>query len=420
MATGLITKQRVDALCPGAKDIFLWDTGVKGFGVKITPKGTRTYIYQYRMGGRGSKVRRYTIGLHGAWTPDAARKEARKIAQMVDQGIDPATEKQKKQRDDVTLAFSAYAERFIDEYLRSEWQGGFDLAEGLLKRFAIPTFRQRPISAITRADISSLMDKLADRPASRRNTFTVIRKLFRWAVNRGDLQMSPIQDMEPPPAPASRDRTLSDDELGQVWLAAETQGYPFGDFVKFLILTGQRREEVSQLQWSEIDQRNAMWTIPSQRAKNGLAHDVPLTEEAIKILGGIAARTKSAKPGAWPKRGFVFTSTGKKGITGYSVAKRQLDEQISGAGAGDDSKRREAMNPWRFHDLRRTLATGMQKLDVRFEVTEAILNHRSGATNGVAGVYQRHNWASEKRVALDRWSTHVANILQKSSGTTLE
>ena len=113
MATGLITKQRVDALIPGPKDDFLWDTGVKGFGLKITPKGTRTYIYQYRMGGRGSKVRRYTIGLHGAWTPDAARKEARKVAQMVDQGIDPSTEKQKKQRDDATLAFSAYAEPLI-------------------------------------------------------------------------------------------------------------------------------------------------------------------------------------------------------------------------------------------------------------------------------------------------------------------
>ena len=412
MATGLITKQRVDALTPGPKDDFLWDTGVKGFGLKITPKGTRTYIYQYRMGGRGSKVRRYTIGLHGAWTPDAARKEARKVAQMVDQGIDPATEKQKKQHDDATLAFSAYAERFIDEYLRSEWKGGFDLAEGLLKRFAIPTFRQRPISSITRADISSLMDKLADRPASRRNMFTVVRKLFRWAVNRGDLALSPIQDMEPPPAPASRDRTLSDDELGRVWLAAEAQGYPFGDFVKFLILTGQRREEVSQMQWSEVDQRNGSWTIPSHRSKNGLAHDVPLPEAAVKILEGIAAQTKNIKPGNWPKRGFVFTSTGKKGITGYSVAKRDLDEQISDAKSEGNTKQSEPLAPWRFHDLRRTLATGMQRLDVRFEVTEAILNHRSGVTNGIAAVYQRHNWALEKRVALDRWSAHINKVLK--------
>lgn len=411
MATGLITKQRVDALNPGPKDIFLWDTGVKGFGVKITPTGTRTYIYQYRMGGRGSKVRRYTIGLHGAWTPDAARKEARKVAQMVDQGIDPATEKQKKHRDDVTLAFAAYAERFIDEYLRSEWKGGFDLAEGLLKRFAIPAFRQRPISSITRADISSLMDKLADRPASRRNTFTVIRKLFRWAVNRGDLAISPIQDMEPPSAPASRDRTLSDDELGRVWRAAEAQGYPFGDFVRFLILTGQRREEVSQMQWAEIDQRQATWTIPSHRAKNGLAHDVPLSDAAVKILENISARAKGAKAGTWPKRGFVFTSTGNKGVTGYSVAKRDLDKKVTDAEETGEAQTHHAMAPWRFHDLRRTLATGMQRLDVRFEVTEAILNHRSGLTNGIAAVYQRHNWASEKRVALNRWAAHLEKTL---------
>ena len=411
MATGLITKQRVDALRPGPKDDFLWDTGLKGFGVKITPKGNRTYLYQYRMGGRGAKVRRYTIGLHGVWTPDAARKEARRIAQLVDQGVDPATEKSRKQREEVELGFSAYAERFIDEYLRSEWQGGFELAAGLLRRVAIPTFRHRPITAITRADISALMDKLADRPAARRNTFTVVRRLFRWAVNRGDIQLSPLQEMEPPPAPASRDRVLSGDELKWVWLAADTLGYPFGDFVKFLILTGQRREEVSQLEWSEIDQKSALWTIPAKRTKNGLAHDVPLSNGAMKILAAIATRSSETKAAAWPRNGFAFTANGKKGVTGYSVAKRQLDERIS-AEIGKENHNLSAFQPWRFHDLRPTLATGLQRLDIRFEVTEAILNHRSGLRGGVAGVYQRHNWAEEKRTALEKWNNKIDDMLK--------
>lgn len=408
MATGPITKKAVDALRPPSKDTFLWDSELKGFGIKLTPAGGRTYIYQYRLGGRGSKVRRYTIGAHGTWTPDSARKEARRLAHMVDQGIDPAAQKAEKHRATVELAFPAYAERFIDDYLQTEWPGAFELASGLLRREAIPAFRSKTVPTISRSDIAALMDRMASRPAARRNTFAVIRRLFRWAVNRGDLDVSPMTDMEAPTAPASRDRVLDDWELARIWQGAKRQGYPFGPFAQFLVLTGQRREEVSQLQWSELNRSKALWTLPSYRAKNSQTHDVPLSVGAIRILDAIAYQSVGGRRGVWPSKGFVFTASGKKGVTGYSVAKRTLDRIVAQTLTEDES-----VAAWRYHDLRRTLATGLQRLGVRFEVTEAVLNHTSGSKGSVAGVYQRHNWAAEKRIALRKWNVHVWRTLRE-------
>ena len=215
-------------------------------------------------------------------------------------------------------------------------------------------------------DVSALMDKLSDKPASRRNTFAVLRRLFRWAVNRGDIESSVLRDMDAPPAPASRDRVLSDEELARIWRGSDMLGYPFGPFVRLLMLTGQRREEVAGLDWAELDQKRGLWTIPAHRAKNRVVHDVPLSELAILCLDDLANRSADSNNGVrWPSGGLVFTTNGKIKVSGYSVAKRRLDGFVAADGAG-------SVPPWRFHDLRRSLATGLQRLGVRFEVTEAV------------------------------------------------
>ena len=102
MASGSITERAVDVAVAGS---FLWDTEVRGIGLKVTAAGAKSYVYQYRLDGRGTKVRRYAIGPHGPRTPDAARREARRLAQMVDTGVDPAAAKQARQRQLVDLAF---------------------------------------------------------------------------------------------------------------------------------------------------------------------------------------------------------------------------------------------------------------------------------------------------------------------------
>jgi integrase len=194
--------------------------------------------------------------------------------------------------------------------------------------------------------------------------------------------------MERPSGPASRDRVLEDWELKLVWQASHKLGSPFGPLVRLLILTGARREEVAGLSWAELREDAAMWHLPAERAKKGNPLDLPLTSLALQELAAL-----KGKGDKWPRKGLLFSTTGKTPVSGFSKAKARLDAEIAKLNEG------EALNAWRLHDLRRTLATGMQRLGVRFEVTEAILNHVSGAKSGVAGVYQRHNWADEKRTA---------------------
>ncbi len=93
-----ITKRQIDSIQPGAKDLFLWDTDIRGFGLKVTPAGTKTYLLQYRMGGRGHPTRRYSIGPHGPLTPDEARNMALELRAKIAKGIDPGRERAEGRR----------------------------------------------------------------------------------------------------------------------------------------------------------------------------------------------------------------------------------------------------------------------------------------------------------------------------------
>jgi integrase len=182
-----------------------------------------------------------------------------------------------------------------------------------------------------------------------------------------------------------RDRVLTDDEVAAVWRATEGGG-AFSGIVRMLILTGQRREEVGGMTWDELSEGLATWTIPASRAKNGIAHIVPLSEPVRELLQNIT-----------PSDDLLFA--GLRGVfKGWSKAKTALDA-------------RSGVTGWRLHDLRRTMATGLQRLGVRLEVTEQILNHVAGSRAGIVGVYQRHDFASEKRTALEAWGEHVMAVV---------
>ena len=257
---------------------------------------------------------------------------------------------------------------------------------------------------IDRADIRAVLKPVRKQVATASYLFAVLRRLFRWAVSEGDLERSPMEGMEPPPLPAKRDRVLDDKELALVWRASRMLGYPFGPLVRLLILTGARREEIAGLEWSELNRAAAMWALPADRAKNGVATQSPLSPPALFELDALAARTGRKED--WPRKGFVFSTTGETSVSGYSRAKKRLDKLVAALVAKE--KEPIIVEEWRFHDLRRTLATGLQRLGVRFEVTEAVLNHVGSSKSGVAGIYQRHDWATEKRSALNAWADHIA------------
>lgn len=406
MPLAKITKRTVDAAQPGPKEMFVWDEDLRGFGLRITPKGSKSYVLQYRMGGRESRAQRYTIGKHGSpWTPEGARKEAERLLILVKQRIDPVEADRQRRRQAVELAFDKYVQAFTETYLKRRWKQ-WQLGEGVLRREAVPVLRSKPLPRIQRSDLNQIWDRLHDRPAVARLTHATLRKLFRWAVSRGDLDRSPMEGMEAPPPVPARDRVLSDEELGLLWSALPDLGWPFEPYFKLLILTAQRRDEVARIDWSELSRAEKQWVLPGRRTKNSKAQQLPLSQMAIAVIDDVAGGE------SWPVKGLVFSTTGKTPISGFSKAKKRLDEKLSDA-LGD------RFTSWRAHDIRRTVATGLQRLGVRLEVTESVLNHVSGSRSGIVGVYQTWHWGPEKRSALQAWAEHVQSCIARHGHAAL-
>jgi integrase len=183
---------------------------------------------------------------------------------------------------------------------------------------------------------------------------------------------------------------LTDDELRTLWQASESLGGAYGGFVRFLMLTGQRRDEVAGMRRSEL--KGDLWTIPRERAKSGVAHDVPLSDPALRVLVDVPVIGTAE---------YVFTVTGETPITGYSGAKRRLDAALPG------------MPHWTFHDVRRSVASGLARLGTPVNVIESVLAHRGGAVSGVAAVYNRHSYLPEKRRALEAWAGHIMQLVDE-------
>ena len=232
------------------------------------------------------------------------------------------------------------------------------------------------------------------------------RAAYAWAMKRGVVRANPFADLPVPKSNGKRERVLSDGELGEIWRAAGDAAQPYGIIVRLLILTGQRRGEVAGMTWAELDEDLMTWTLPGSRTKNGAPHIVPLSQPARDILRALLGADLAEGRRAIQKRraegALVLPGLFGSPFAGWSKSKVALDKALLEIHAQSATPL-----PWSLHDLRRTVATGLQRLGVRLEVTEAVLNHISGSRAGIAGVYQRHDWADEKRYALEAWGAHV-------------
>jgi integrase len=268
------------------------------------------------------------------------------------------------------------------------------------------------VQEISRRDVVELLDSIVDegRGTTANRLLAAIRKLFNWCIERGVLEPSPCAGIKAPARETSRERVLSDEELPWLWQACCDQGYPFGPLVQLLILTGQCRDEgLMTLGEASLDER--LWTIPSGRAKNGIEHVVPLSRAVVE--------TFEALPRIGGPRGFIFTTTGRTSVSGFSCAKALADRrmlEIARAEAGEAEEDPDAVEipHWTLHDLRRTAASGMARLGHPPHVVEAVLNHRSGTIRGVAAVSNRHPYAEEKRRALEACSRCVVELVSWS------
>src|SRR5262245_18774930 len=219
---------------------------------------------------------------------------------------------------------------------------------------------------ITRRDVLDILDRVVDggAPIAANRVFAAVRKFFNWCVARDILAASPCTGVKPPTAESARDRVLSDDELRLVWQAANKLGGTFGPLVKLLALTGQRRDEVAQMRWNEIDIDNRLWTLPPARVKNNQPHEVPLSGAAVTVLNNVPRAAGSP---------YVFTTNdGASPASGYSKGKRRIDALLP-----------RDMSPWRLHDLRRSTASGLARLGINLPVIEKVLNHASGSFAGI-------------------------------------
>jgi integrase len=397
------TKHEIEKLeCPAEKKDFLRFESGKGaqlgFGVRVTRGAKRGdlankfFLAQYPNAG---EKRRLPLGACSAISIAAARDAVRAIVGDVAKGRDPARERKDAARE---AKRKAVHEALTVETLVEQWKtlGLVDRRERYVAeavralRYAFASHLKRPAAELSRGAAVRVLDSLANdgKNAMASRTSAYGRACYQWAVKRGSLSTNPFQDL--PLAPAvKRERVLADEELCAIWRATEIRG-SFNAIVRELILTGQRREEVAAMTWGEIAPDLSTWTIPGTKAKNGAAHLVPLSSQAQTIL--------RAAPHI---EGNDLVFPGLRGpFNGFSKAKSVLDKT-------------SGVKDWRLHDLRRTLATGLQKLGVRLEVTEAVLNHVSGSRAGIVGVYQRHNWADEKRAALNAWGAHVAALVDE-------
>ena len=400
-----LTVKGIENLKPSAVRLEVPDGLIRGLFFVLQPSGKASWAVRYR---HGRQPRKLTLGTYPAIDLKAARELASCALVSVARGGDPAVEKQARKNaerapSDHLLSDKA-VERFIERYAKANTrESSWREAERILqKEIALP-WRGRPLEEISRATIHAILDAMVDRgaPIAANRSLAVMRRFFGWCVEREIIAKSPCEGVKAPSQTRSRDRILNDNELRAVWKACETLGWPFGPLVQLLILAGQRRDEVAEITWAEIDLEQSLWTLPRGRVKNDKGHTVPLSAQVVRVFEGL--------PGISSKRGFLFSTTGETAVSGFARAKERLDKLLD-----------PEMPGWTFHDLRRTLASGCARLGFAPQVVEAILNHKSGTIRGVAAVYNRYDYADEKRAALDAWGRYVEGLVSDKDANVIK
>ncbi len=313
-----------------------------------------------------------------------AREAASKVIREVQLGVF------EQQPAPAMLTLGEAVPQFIRLYAKPK-NKGWKETEQLLGKFQ-GSFA-KPLDLLKRSDIVRVLDEImaCGTPYRANRALAAIKKLMSWALDRGIIEVNPVAGIKPPHKEQARDQVLTDAEIVAFLGAVENEAYPFGDVFKILLLTAQRRGEVTGMRWSEIDFDRAMWTLPGARSKNRLVHEIPLSEPVLNILRRLPRFLGSD---------FVFTTTGITPISGVGKVKDRIGEAMD---APD----------WRTHDLRRTAASGMARLGVPPHVVEKVLNHKSGIISGVAAVYNRYGYEKEKRQALAAWSDYVCSLFER-------
>lgn len=388
------------------------DSEVAGLRVRVLGGDLRTFVLLARYPSSPHPTRR-ALGSYGELSLEEARDKARDWRKLIRRGVDPQVQEERDrqaQRRQQRITFTAVAEDFIKDKLPAERKGRE--VERDIRREFIPAWGKRPIAEITAADVRDIVKAAKDRgaPYQAHNLLTTARRLFAWSIDQQiyGIETSPCERLKPKAIIGKkvfRTRILDDSELHAFWRATRRLGYPYGTLFRMLALTGQRKSEVAEARWSEIDLAKKLWTIPAERMKAEAAHVVPLSDDVIALLRSLPR---------FKKGDHVFSTTfGVKPVNGFSKAKERLDNRMvrswrALARLHGEDRRAVQIEPWVIHDIRRTMRTGLSALPVPDLVRELVIAHTKP---GLHKVYDQHAYLHEKRRALDLWATRLRGII---------
>lgn len=406
-----LTTRTVEALKPNPRmRLELPDPALSGLYIIVQPSGTKSWALRYRHAGR---TRKLTLGRWPIVGVAAARAAATEALEKIEHGKDPAAEKMAAKAASADLAGRDTLRALFDLYTRqrlSKLKAG-ETARLVITKHVLPHWGDRNVQEITRRDVIDLLEGIVEsgRAVTANRTRAYLSAFFNWCVERDVIELSPVAGTRPPAKETARHRVLSDDEIRWLWQAANEVGQPFGPLAQLLLLTGQRRGEVAEMRDAEID--GDKWHLEGTRTKNGYAHTVPLSSEAKAVLAKLERING--------REGYIFTTTGVGPVSGFTKGHARLVKTMQQIAGHERSKLIEIPR-WTLHDLRRTAATGMARLGIPVRVTEAVLNHASGTGGGIVAVYQRHDFAGEKRNALDAWGRYVHQLVDSASSQVVQ
>ncbi|WP_299771183.1 tyrosine-type recombinase/integrase [uncultured Tateyamaria sp.] len=357
---------------PTSGQTTFWDEGLSGFGIRVSQGGAKSFVVMY-----GPNRTRRTIGRYPTVSLKQARDKAKELLAEFTLGLDTKR----------SITWSAARERFLKDCERKNKPN--TVAYYRKRLDAHFKFGQRNLSDISKQDVLQRIRRIKTSASEQHHAFVAARTLFNWAIREDLLASSPLHGVKGFKPAQARERVLNDHELQAVWAEAKRAPYPYGAIIQVLILTGLRRNEAAQLEWSFVDETAGMITIPAHLTKNGRAHAIPLGKTLVQVISDLPRINQ-----------FLFPSAHEKGtvFNGWGKSKARLDAAL------------ENVDPYTLHDLRRTFATTHAKIGTSVHVTEKLLNHVSGTISGVAAIYNRHTYIEEMKVAMTAYETYLERL----------